>query len=877
MYRVFGILLSVCLLWRCQLIKHNTKVPVTQNPLNENDRTVLVRAGAIYEAGRFKRFLLGDHYRDTWLAPVEVPILHLSKEKGGLTILEKGGGMQTLSLKLKGKDGKLYSLRSVQKDPTPTLPKPLQYSFAADLVQDQISASHPYGAFILPLLGDAAGIYHTNPRLVYLPDSDELGKYRKDFGGMLAMLEEDADENWSDYPDFGNTKNAVSTGTVLEALHEDNDNRVDQKNLLRARLFDMWIGDWDRHEGQFRWAELEDETGKYYRPIPEDRDNIFFKFDGFIPWWASRKWALRKFQDFQQDVRDIAGLNFNGRHLDRRFLTDLSRDEWITIAKDLQSRLSDEVIQKAINLLPDTVYSLTGHELIKTLKARRDRLDQFARRYYLILAQSVEVVGSEDNEYFMIQRLPEGNTRVRMYKSSDEGKKERLIYDRLFYRNETEEIRLYGQEDEDFFEFSGQAGKGIMIKVIGGKGEDHLIDNSLVNGLKKHTIYYDSEQGNEIQISKETRLKLSNSLDVHRYNFESFAYNYLGPVVFPGYNVDDGIFIGGGMKIITHSFRKKPYAASHRIMANVAPRSSAWNFDYKGDFINVLGDIGFNVDLLVQAPNFYTNFFGFGNETEKFDEESRFHRVRYNQVDFYPGFTLHAGNKASVKLGPQYQYAKVERETDGFISTPDAMSQLQEDVFESNHYGGLRFSADLKTTESDIYPENGIRWKTDIGWMAQLNNQKRKFSQIKSSLSVYHTIEFPAKITFAARIGGASNAGNFTFYQANTLGGNAGLSRAGTIRGFERDRFSGRSGIYQNNEIRIRLLRLPFYYMPFEMGISGHYDHGRVWTDGESSDKWHAGYGGGIWISPLGKWVFTAVFTQSDESGLFNMNLGFMF
>ena len=172
---------------------------------------------------------------------------------------------------------------------------------------------------------------------------------------MLAMLEEDADEDWSDYADFGYTKNAVSTGTVMEKLHEDNDNRVDQKNLLRVRLFDIWVGDWDRHEGQFRWAELEDETGKLYRPIPEDRDNIFFRFDGFIPWWASRKWALRKFQDFQPEIRDLAGLNDNGRHLDRRFLTGLQKDDWIAIANDLQNRLTDEVIEKAIALMPDTV------------------------------------------------------------------------------------------------------------------------------------------------------------------------------------------------------------------------------------------------------------------------------------------------------------------------------------------------------------------------------------------------------------------------------------------------------------------------------------------------------------------------------------------
>lgn len=59
-------------------------------------------------------------------------------------------------------------------------------------------------------------------------------------------------------------------------------NYVDEKLLARARLFDMWIVDWDRHPGQWRWAEMEDEGGEtMFRPTP-DGDNALFKFDGFF-------------------------------------------------------------------------------------------------------------------------------------------------------------------------------------------------------------------------------------------------------------------------------------------------------------------------------------------------------------------------------------------------------------------------------------------------------------------------------------------------------------------------------------------------------------------------------------------------------------------
>src|SRR3954462_13331452 len=47
------------------------------------------------------RFLFGDSYRELWAAPVKLKIFHMAAEKGGLTILERGGGLQTKSLRMK--------------------------------------------------------------------------------------------------------------------------------------------------------------------------------------------------------------------------------------------------------------------------------------------------------------------------------------------------------------------------------------------------------------------------------------------------------------------------------------------------------------------------------------------------------------------------------------------------------------------------------------------------------------------------------------------------------------------------------------------------------------------------------------------------------
>lgn len=858
---------------------------VKQEVIKRNDSTVIVQAGKIYKAGKFKRLMLGDHYRDVWLTPVEVPILNFKTEKGGLEIVERGGGMQTFSLKLKGGDGRLYSLRSIQKDPTESLPLALRYSFADDLVQDQISASLPYGAFILPPLAEAAGIYHTNPKLVYVPDTPVLGEYQKNFGGALAMLEEDADEDWTGYEDFGGTKNAVSTETVREALRNDNENWVDEKNFLRVRLFDMWIGDWDRHGGQFRWAEFEGEDGEYYRPIPEDRDNAFFKFDGFIPWWASRRWALRKFQNFEEEVEDIAGLNYNARHVDRRFLNELSKEDWLDIAKDLQSRLTDEIIEKAIKDLPEPVFELEGKNIINILQDRRNNLHQYAMDYYLILARDVDIVGSNENEYVEVIRSKD-QTEVRMYNASGDGEKKDKRYSRVFHADETDEIKIYGLGEEDFFFVSGEADRGPLLRIIGGDDEDTFADSSKVSGWCKKTIYYDTKDinnnqkdDNKIEKGKETKLRLSNTPAINIYNYYDFKYGSVAPTLYFGANSDDGLFIGGGVEITTHGFRKEPYAGKQRIVANYAPKTSAWNFEYQGDFINVVGDLGVNLDFLARAPNYFTNFYGYGNETDAFTENEEFYDVRYEEILFHPGLKVNLGvrNNSTIKFGPLYQYAQVHP-GDGEISYIDIIGpSLDLTIFEKSHYGGFKFIADVQTTEIEHKPEKGIRWLTELSWLGELNNDKSRLSILKSEFSVYYTIDIPFETTFATRIGGSTISGDFTFYQASSIGGNSGLDRLGTVRGYGRDRFAGRSSLYQNNEIRMRILKVPFYYMPFEIGISGHFDQGRVWIDGEDSNKWHKGVGGGLWITPFGRWVFTAVYTKSEEEGIYNLNLGFLF
>ena len=74
------------------------------NSPNADSVTIAV-APAYDSVSGFHRFLFGESYRKLWAAPVKVRVFHLNKEKGGLSIVQLGGGLQSKSIRLKDKAG----------------------------------------------------------------------------------------------------------------------------------------------------------------------------------------------------------------------------------------------------------------------------------------------------------------------------------------------------------------------------------------------------------------------------------------------------------------------------------------------------------------------------------------------------------------------------------------------------------------------------------------------------------------------------------------------------------------------------------------------------------------------------------------------------
>jgi hypothetical protein len=866
----------------------------TNTVLDFSNQVVKVKASNQYDAGKTKKKLLGENYRKEWGEEVEVPVFDLGKEKGGLKILQRGGGQQTLSLRLTDSTGHEYVLRSVEKFPENAVPEIFRKTFAQDIVQDQISASHPYAALAIPPMAEAVGIYHTNPKLVYIPDDPRLGEYQSIFANTLALFEERPDNDWSEASYFGNSKKIVSTTKVLEKLAEDNDNVVDQKFVLKSRLFDMIIGDWDRHDDQWRWATFKEKKGTVFRPIPRDRDQALFVNEGRIAKIWSRKWALAKFEGFDEEIDWAPGLSFNARYFDRTFLTSLSRTQWIEVANELKSSLTDESIESAIKKWPEEIYAHHGERIVRALKKRRDDIDKYAISLYEFLSQEVDVVGSDKSELFEVARLKDRSTNVKVFKITKQGEKGKLLYERQFAYNETKEIRLYGLNGEDTFNISGSARKAILLRVVGGDGTDVISDKSTVKTFAKKTFFYDLKGQGEITNTDEVKDLTSANPDVNLYDRKIFQYNKLAPLLFGNFNPDDGLFLGGGFIYFKHGFRKLPFASRHLFLGSVAPLTLSFNFRYQGKFTEVIGKWNVEVEANLKSPNYVNNFFGFGNETV-FDDDIddrpgistdnaiQYYRYRFEEFTIEPAISRKLGNWATVRFGPSFQRIEMEEpeeEGDRFIN--DYAASLPYNLFsEYNSFGGASWQFAIDKRNSPQFTTNGLQWNISGRNMRRLSGGSNTFASYESTLAFYHSFRLPARVVFGVRVGGGFNTGDYEFYQAQILDGKT------ELRGFRKTRFYGDSKLYSNMELRLKLLSFKSYLFPASLGVLGFYDTGRVWykdingndpsvTDGQST-LWHKGFGGGIWFTPYNLAVLTTEFAHSNDGNMFYIRMGFLF
>lgn len=828
---------------------------ITNSFAQNSDTTKQIRlaAGAEYQKSNFYQSLWGHNYRMEWTMPVTFPIFMLDTAFGGMMPVKAGGGNQSKSLQLKTKDGKYYALRSVNKTLGKVIPDDLEGTFLEDIANDEISMSHPYGALGVSHMAEAAGIFHTYPRYVYVPKQAALDSFNEKYGNDLYLLEERPDDDWSNAPNLGGFKKYYDSKTVRDKLYEKNNRKVDQEAFMKSRLFDMFIGDWDRHEDQWKWGEIETDSGTTFIPVPVDRDQAFSKYDGLLLKTAISSAGMKYLQSFDDDIKYPQGFSYERRNLDRFFTNELTLDDWTQGAAQLQNALTDAVIEQSIRQMPFEIFELSGRDIIKKLQSRRSHLQEYATKYYNFLSKNVDIVGSENKEFFVAKQSP-GSTEISIYSKKDYST-DKPYYNRAFKDNETDEIRLYGVGGKDNYEVTGDGSK-IKIRLIGGVDADSIL---LSNTGKKARVY-DDKKGNIITPRSNAKLHLSNDSAVHAFEYDAFHPDKKGFKPIISYNADDRFYAGLVYSKQKQLFRKTPFLYHQKIGVNYSITQKAFSTSYYGFLPSFSGKWN-----LVLKGNYdavrWKVFYGLGNKTLNTNPDINFYRTRASQWTAEAGINRMIG-KSNFTLSGMYNSVNILNDSDKYYSKDFLPNNPRK--FRTDYYAGGKINYNILAIKDSLVPEKGVALWANAGYNFNFKNDAASFGDFGGQVKFF--IPLIRKFSLAITGGGETITGQPDFYQYPAIGGPA------SLRGYRTGRFRGKTTFFNSNELRF-ITNLKSYLLNGKIGLVGYFDDGRVWMPGETSNTMHTNYGGGLILVPFNGIYVDVTYGISKEDKLIQLTV----
>jgi hypothetical protein len=828
----------------------------------------------------FFKTVWGAKYKQAYSQPVNAKVASLDTLFGGLRVVQEGNEGDYNSLLLADKNGNQYRMRAMQKnalqiskklvfEDNNTKPSEVEKPDVPSLKGQNASfytASHPYAVMAIPDMAQAINVFYTTPQLFYVPKQKRLGNYNENFGDDLYLIsiepsERSEGEGLFKYPD-----DVETTDDILIKLRKTGNVFVDEENYIKSRLFDMLIGDWDREPDHWQWAEYYNSYKKnVYVPIPKNRDNAFSSFDGNIfDFTRSLFNGSKQTHVYGKNLTDLRWFNKEGVILDRALLENSGRGQWKYLAKVLQDSITDSIIEKAFGKIPQEVQDESLEEIKQKLKDRKKNLVEIADSYYTYLSTLQTIIGTDYDDLFEITRLPEGKTNIRSFTTIN-GVKSDTLMDRTYSNKDTKEIWIYGLGGKDKFTVTGKENNLIYIRVIGGQDEDVY---SLKDG--RRVKVYDYESKPSIVEEKEGgTLRFTDVYNLNTYDYRKQIDRSQGLVSAIGYNPDDGFRAALQFVYRVDNFQRNPFSQKHLVNAAYFTDINSFELSYSGEFANIQDDLNLSFGARLTSPNFKMNFFGFGNETQNFQDSEGFeyNRVEVQHISANVGLLRNSNFGSFFKLQTTFDGYEVNNSPTNFISNINL-----ENKGETNFFGTLEGIYNYRSYDDILNPTLGMLFDLNVGITDNLKDTDDIFGFLKSRIGFYNTLGKNRTLVLKTTVNYQLNIGDrYQFYQAANLGGDSGL------RGYREQRFTGKSFLVGSADVRYSLPKFKIGLIPLQTGIFAGTDLGRVWLPEEDSKKWHNSYGGGFWITGSGGLNANLSLFNSIEGTRLTFGLGFDF
>ena len=827
------------------------------------------------EKSNIYRYLWGERYREMYSKKIRAKNVQLDTLFGGLTPVRKGGGHQSKSLRLKDKDGREYVMRALRKNAlqylqavafkTRYIEGQFDGTYSEALLLDAFTGAHPYAPFTVATLAEAIDVLHTKPELFYVPKQKTLGAFNNDFGDELYMIEERAASGHGDKANFGYANKVISTNDVLAKIRKNEKASIDESAYIRARLFDMVLGDWDRHEDQWRWAAFKENNHTTYKPFPRDRDQVFsIMADGaLLNLFTKAIPALRLMQSYEEEMKNAKWFNLEPYPLDVAIITESTKTDWDREVAFIQKQLTPQVIEKALANFPPEMPQEMRTDIQKKLAGRIRNLSKISNAYYKYIAKFSLVIGTDKDDYFEIERCANGSTKVTAYRIKTKGEKV-IFHQKKYNGKQTKEIWIYGLDDTDTFKVFGEHAAGSIVRIVGGQ------NNDVYNVLQGQRVsIYDYKSKKNTFVTTKGRKTLSDAYDTHVYDYKKLKYNTTKVLPSFGINPDDGLKLGMQGVFTKYGFDRNPFTSQFRIEGAYYFATDGFEIKMTSEFAQILGKWNLGIAAEFTSPNYNVNFFGFGNQTANLhflDKESysqNYNRVKLRKNSIAPFLIWRGQLGGNFSIGTSLESIEVEPTQGRYISTTN--------LGKKHTFLGAQAHYNFEHQDNKAFPTLGIKADLTLGYKSNTKS-KNSFSYLIPALSFNYKLIPNGQLVLATKFKGHLNFGDgFEFYQGATLGAHDGL------RGYRNQRFTGKDSFYQSTDIRLNLRSLKTSLVPLYIGIYGGYDYGRVWLKKDTENHWNSSLGGGIFLNAVDLISANLGVFKGDEYARISFSLGFSF
>jgi len=803
--------------------------------------SVTIPAGAEYNSGSIHRMLYGDLWRDLWTTPAKIPVLDLNQFDGGLTPFKKEDSTGTLSLFLQGSGGKIWKFRSLNKFTTVTLHPDLRNTFAGKFFQEMTAAAPPAVTLILSPMMDSLGILHSTPLLCFIPDDVRLGDFRDGFRNLPGTLEIDSKSI---------DTTIISTENLIQRLLTAQNEKVDGNAFLKERLFDVFVNDWNRGPDQWEWMKPGEPGNPLWKPLPKNRDKAFSRFDGLYPKAAS--FVIPEWTSFDGSFPPPDRATRTGGFLDKMFLSEISRQDWDSVADFVVAKLTNELFDTALSRFPKELLPGSASYLKNILVERRGNLKEFSAGYYNYINKVVDIFSTDFNDKVEIIRTDTSTVIAFLNQESGQEGKTTVHYKKKFDSRITEDIRIHLVGGDDKVKITGYAESGPLIRIDGGKGKDSFIDSSEVGGwflnflpfrrAENKNIFFDDDPATVVIDGPGTVFRVQKPFS------ENEVKDFFDPVVpqhgrgmsfNPVFDLSStlGLQFGGGPVFTNYDFRKKPWDSKISFVVSYATKPKDYDAEFEGWFNSIIEGTTIGFKAFRKSIDF-NRYYGYGNETA-YDPEfsskggyniSRVHYAAEVSLDYDLFSGLH--NFYQVRLS----------RNDTEVNFPGVLVNLPAGQYGLGVLTTITFGTGLLIDKRDHpdLPLEGYYFKASGYYTPKFFYKRGEIYSGNFDVRGYIPVPFLKNSALALRVTGERVLGDFPFFMSAFLGGSKNL------RGFRNERFSGDASLYGCAELRISLGRLKTL-VTSNIGLYLFTEAGRVFRNGESSTLWHVSNGVGIW------------------------------